>query len=79
MTDQEILEKYMQEKEGHNAFRLKDGTYYEGYILEVYQDSILFGPMPSPMNDVETWRKAIAGELDIVIPIQAINMSTLYW
>jgi hypothetical protein len=79
MTDKEVLERYQRETEGHHGFQLKDGTYHEGYILEVNQDAVRFSPAPGVMDDAETWDKALHGELDHFILIQDIDLSSLRW
>lgn len=70
------LEAYAR-SEGHHTFRRvspsdTSGTRYEGYILEVLDDSILFSYAPSPFDDSdERWLDELS------LPIAEIDLKSL--
>ena len=76
-----VLERYS-ETEPHHAFRLKNpipwlpwvkGQWYEGYIMEVQETTIVFCWAPSPFDDTDLYKE------EFEIPINEINLSTLAW
>ncbi|MEL6555766.1 MAG: hypothetical protein AAFQ63_20235 [Cyanobacteria bacterium J06621_11] len=71
-----LLER-VQALEGHHVFKLRTdkspkGTWYEGYILEVNNDHIVFSWAPSPfmMSDAD-WQK------EHIIPFSWIDETSL--
>ena len=52
-----------------HAFDLKDGSHYEGYVLEVGDEHLVFGA-GGPIAPIE----------DLLIPIDAVDLNTLsFW
>ena len=79
----ELLEKYS-ESEPHHAFHLKKrsswfpwvwvkGRWYEGYIHEVKENTIIFSWAYSPLPYED------GSEEEFEIPIHDIDLSTLAW
>ena len=82
-----LLEKYL-ETEGHHAFHLKKrspwfpwiwvkGQWYEGYITEVKENTIVFGWAPGPLDYTLSWKDWELDEFEI--PIRDIDLTTLAW
>ncbi len=61
-----ILEEFHDFAEGRCTFDLKNGWHYEGYVFEVKDDHLVFGG-----------GGPLAPEEDLLIPIDAIDLSTL--
>lgn len=61
-NQKEIIEKFYDLCDGRVTISLRDGTYYEGYMFEIFDDKVTFfiggplapdEPIEIPINDID--------------------------
>jgi hypothetical protein len=68
---QMLLQYVAHEKNGHDYFRLNDGSHFEGYIVEVGETTIVFQWAPSLFDSADLVHE------EVEIPIEEIDILSL--
>jgi hypothetical protein len=71
---QTLLQYVAYDKNGHDYFRLNDGSHFEGYIVEVRETSIIFEWAIGPFESLEEYYAHLE---PLEIPIDGIDIHSL--